>query len=305
MSLRRSLFSPRSTALFLLCALLVYFFATRDSGPDALRAPPPPPRSHAVSAAAAASVHRRAEAAAEEAAPCNAATIADLRAQVASLKRDVRRMNCEVKGVGPTGGFCLKPGSDGHVGGNGEISHGFATLLSKTLAGAHVVDLGAGLGQYEKYWSTFGHNDELKPAAMRPASVHACDGAENIEDFANKDADGKPFVVFCDLTAPVDLGGPQSDWAMSIEVGEHIAAGAHEKAYLDNLERHGRKGIVVSWAKPDQPGHFHINGKTEEDVVALFAARGYALDADLTKKLRESSTLGWLQRTTFLFRKKA
>ena len=296
-------FMPRNASILFCAILFLFFYVTRlrDDGEDvALRASSPRSAGGAVSAvaaAAAASVHRRAEAG------CDASVVADLRTQVASLKRDLRRLNCEVKGVGPTGGFCLKPGSDGHVGGNGEISHGFATLLSEILAGAHVVDLGAGLGQYEKYWSTFGHNDELKPASMRPASVHACDGAENIEDFANKDADGKPFVVFCDLTSPVDLGGPPSDWAMSIEVGEHIAAGAHEKAYLDNLERHGRVGIVVSWAKPDQPGHFHINGKNEEDVVALFAARGYALDAELTKKLRESSTLGWLQRTTFLFRK--
>ena len=282
------------------CALLLGFFYISREGAS-LRTPAPRVTSGtAIAAVAAAAVHRRAEAEPD----CDASVVADLKTQIASLKRDLRRLNCELNGVGPTGGFCLKPGSDGHVGGNGEISHGFATLLSKILAGAHVVDLGAGLGQYEKYWSTFGHNDELKPATMRPASVHACDGAENIEDFANKDADGKPFVVFCDLTAPVDLGGPPSDWAMSIEVGEHIAAGAHEKAYLDNLERHGRKGIVVSWATPEQAGHHHVNGKNEGDVIALFSARGYELDADLTKKLREASTLHWLQKTTFLFRKK-
>lgn len=123
------------------------------------------------------------------------------------------------------------------------------------IKGAHVADLGAGLGQYEKYFSEFGHAGELTDPATRPLSIRACDGAENIEDFAFKDKAGVPFVTYCDLTTPgLDLGGPPTDWAMSIEVGEHIAAGAHEAAYLANLVAHGRVGIVCSWATPTQMG---------------------------------------------------
>ena len=188
--------------------------------------------------------------------------------------------------------------------GNSEISRPFATLLASVLKGANVVDLGAGLGQYEKYFDEGGHAGELRDPATRPASIRACDGAENIEDFAFKNAAGVPYVSFCDLTSPgVDLGGPPSDWAMSIEVGEHIAAGAHEAAYLGNLAAHGRVGIVCSWATPEQAGHHHVNGRSEPDVIATFAKLGYEYDKATSEKLRDASTLHWLQKTTFVFRK--
>ena len=106
-------------------------------------------------------------------------TIAALRAEIALLKLDVRRLSCAAHGVGPTGGFCLE-GTDGNVGGNGEISRGYASVLANIFKGTNVVDLGAGLGQYEKYWAEGGHSQDLADPASRPASVRACDGAANI-----------------------------------------------------------------------------------------------------------------------------
>ncbi|CAG5124210.1 unnamed protein product, partial [Candidula unifasciata] len=55
-------------------------------------------------------------------------------------------------------------------------------------------------------------------------------------------------VKFLDLTAP-QYGLPAYDWVVSVEVGEHIPA-KFEDIYLDNLARHAKEGIVLSWAVP-------------------------------------------------------
>ncbi|KAK7004452.1 hypothetical protein BgiMline_005973, partial [Biomphalaria glabrata] len=55
-------------------------------------------------------------------------------------------------------------------------------------------------------------------------------------------------VRFLDLTAP-HYGLPIYDWILSIEVAEHIPA-KFEEIYLDNLVRHAREGIILSWAVP-------------------------------------------------------
>ena len=46
-----------------------------------------------------------------------------------------------------------------------------------------------------------------------------------------------------------------------------------------------------------------MNGKKEEDVIAMFAALGYDYDKATSEQLRAASTLHWLQKTTFVFRK--
>lgn len=53
---------------------------------------------------------------------------------------------------------------------------------------------------------------------------------------------------FLDLTAP-HYNLPIFDWVISVEVGKHIPA-KFEDIYLDNLARHDREGIVLSWAVP-------------------------------------------------------
>ena len=40
---------------------------------------------------------------------------------------------------------------------------------------------------------------------------------------------------------------------MSLEVGEHIPAD-YEAIFLDNLARHAKEGVLLSWARPNQGG---------------------------------------------------
>ncbi|KAK7004434.1 hypothetical protein BgiMline_005954, partial [Biomphalaria glabrata] len=55
-------------------------------------------------------------------------------------------------------------------------------------------------------------------------------------------------VKFLDLTSP-QYDVPIFDWVLSIEVGEHIPP-QYEDTYLDNLARHAREGLILSWASP-------------------------------------------------------
>ena len=221
-----------------------------------------------------------------------------LRAAAAS-----RALWCEAHEVGLSGGFCLKAGTNGNVGGNGVISKEIATALAALFAGARVANLGAGLGQYEAFWERGLASGAL---AAGPAHVASCDGALNIEVFSLRNASGAPYVAYCDLTAAeLDLGGgPASsyDWAMSIEVGEHIPREG-EAAFLGHLSAHGARGAVVSWATPGQSGHHHVNCRSHDEVVSLFDALGFAWDEAATLKLRKAATVWWLQKNVYVFRR--
>jgi len=222
-----------------------------------------------------------------------------LRVEVTMLRRALVSIYCELRGVGPSGGFCLEGQNGGRVGGNDILPRALAEQLAVLFDGARVANLGAGIGHYELFWAA------IPSGQPQPAAVRSCDGAENIAEFAlrsPKTAD--PLVTYCDLTAPgLSLG--ESDWAMSIEVAEHIPAGAGERIFLDNLVAHGRRGIVLSWAVPGQAGHHHVNGKASPDVVALLVARGYAFDEELSKRLRGvvDDNAVWLRNTLHVFRK--
>jgi tryptophanyl-tRNA synthetase len=45
----------------------------------------------------------------------------------------------------------------------------------------------------------------------------------------------------------------QYDWIISLEVAEHIPE-KYEAVYLDNIFRHAKEGIILSWAVPGQIG---------------------------------------------------
>ena len=48
------------------------------------------------------------------------------------------------------------------------------------------------------------------------------------------------------------------DAVLSLEVGEHIPED-YEDIYLENLDRHADKIIILSWAVPEQGGFGHVN----------------------------------------------
>ena len=96
-----------------------------------------------------------------------------------------------------------------------------------------IVDIGAGVGQYGRWFNHYEPKIEY----------HGFDGSGNIESFTNG------FVSWIDVTDPLfHTVNVTADFVMSLEVAEHIPAST-VPAFLDLLDRHNRYGIILSWAR--------------------------------------------------------
>ncbi|CAC5387751.1 unnamed protein product [Mytilus coruscus] len=116
----------------------------------------------------------------------------------------------------------------------------------------------------------------------------AYDGAPYSEENSNGS------VKFLDLTIP-QYGIPLYDWIISLEVAEHIPK-QFETIYLDNIFRHAKEGIILSWAVPNQDGLKHVNNKPLKYVIHVMEKNGFVINEDLSKKLKESTSIPWLKR---------
>ena len=89
-----------------------------------------------------------------------------------------------------------------------------------------------------------------------------------------------------DLTKCIDLNCVY-DWAISLEVAEHIP-NKFESIYLDNIIRHFRNGLIISWAQIGQPGVGHVNCKNRDDVICQLKTVGLEYDDNSTRRLCEN-----------------
>jgi tryptophanyl-tRNA synthetase len=106
-------------------------------------------------------------------------------------------------------------------------------------------------------------------------------------------------VRFMDLSIP-QYGILQYDWIISLEVAEHIPE-KYEAVYLDNIFRHAKEGIILSWAVPGQIGLSHINNKPIEYVSKVMRENGFQRDAGKTMKLQASASLSWLKSNIHVY----
>lgn len=206
-----------------------------------------------------------------------------LRERIYTLRQHLGLLSCKHEGIGPTGGFCLDE-NNAAVGGNNFMDEPLAAFLLELFEGHDLLDLGCGLGQYGTYFEQHG------------ILWQGFDGAENVE------AVTQGHVKWLDLTVPQWLDR-QWDWVMSLEVGEHLAA-EYEATFVDNLVRHSRCGIVLSWAEPGQGGHHHVNLQNNTYVEGLLATRGFDRAATPTNKARSVATIEWLKHTVQIFKKR-
>ena len=225
--------------------------------------------------------------------------LAAAKRRAAALRRQVGELSCRLNGIGPTGGFCLDE-NHAHVDGNDMWAPALGDALAAHFEAGSVLSLGAGLGNYEMRWEQTGLVGRGDGTGIE--SVRMFDGAENIELVTG----GR--VRFADLTEPLDDDVTPADWVLSLEVGEHIAAGNATAAFVRNLHLHNTKGVVVSWGVPGQDGHFHINNLPTESVLALFASQGvYEFDKTVSDELRHVASNGaccnWFRDTIYVFRR--
>ena len=154
-----------------------------------------------------------------------------------------------------------------------------------------VGDFGCGMGRYVRDFLSAGicaHGYDGSPH-----TVELTAGLCEVQDLA---------VPFDDLPFP-HVGGPKFDWVMCLEVMEHIPP-EFEATALDNLVRHARIGIVLSWCGPSGgDGHGHYNERTEEYVRHILEVRGFAVDREAGAALRARAELEWLRRNLLVFRR--
>ena len=154
------------------------------------------------------------------------------------------------------------------------------------LAGKKVGSFGDGPGSYKKLLLDSG----------KVKGYDAYDGAPYVDETT------KGRVQFLDLTLP-QYGMPLYDWIMSLEVAEHIPK-QFESVYIDNIVRHAREGVIISWAPPGQGGYSHINNRPFDYVQELFNKHGFSFDEKASTDLKNVAKLPWFKKNTSVFRRR-
>lgn len=156
-----------------------------------------------------------------------------------------------------------------------------ASMLKKNECKT-LVDFGCGMGYY--------------PEQFRLAGIYcqAYDGNPNTYALTLGTARTQ------DLSVEFDLG-EKFDCVLSLEVGEHIPA-EFESIYLDNIAKHAKGMIILSWAVPGQAGDGHVNCQYNSHIIDEMHQRAYTLDEVATKALRNASSLWWFKNTLMVFK---
>lgn len=212
---------------------------------------------------------------------CLEAALAASIAEAALLRVALSKFQCaDALSVSASGAFCVSA-EQPVAGGNDYLDTGIvASLCADAGQGASVLDLGAGTGQYRGPYVECG------------LQWRGFDGAGNTEEATGGQ------VHWADLSVPIDVG--KADWVQSLEVGEHLPE-RFTGVYIDNVIRHARRGVILSWAVPLQGGHHHVNNRPNEDVIADFALRGFVLDVERTRVFRAAASLKHFRNTLMIF----
>lgn len=168
-----------------------------------------------------------------------------------------------------------------------ERGHFFDSRLADALAemffGQAVIDLGCGSGSYVQHLNS--HDIDCVGYDGNPCTEEISDGVCKVADLAEQ----------CFF--------PQVyDWVLCLEVGEHMPE-EFEPCLLDNIHRHNKKGVVISWAVPGQGGRGHVNCRTNHYVQSLFSPLNYRYDWPVTSCLRRAAKKNWFKNTLMVFRK--
>jgi SAM-dependent methyltransferase len=148
-----------------------------------------------------------------------------------------------------------------------------AEVIAETLLAEfkpkRVADVGCGCGLYSHAF------------ARRGVEVFSLDGARAPVEHA------LPVPVHVqDLTVPFENTWGRFDFALCLEVAEHIPEEMSD-AFLDNLVGFSDT-VVMSAAPPNQGGHHHVNERPKRYWVSRLAERGFAYNRRRTGRIFEA-----------------
>lgn len=205
-------------------------------------------------------------------------------------RTEAGRIACRY-GAATGGGFCNHSAT--LAGDAGCMPTRLAARLGTLFANASVLDLGCGLGRYGRYFRA--HSPDVRWVGV--------DGADGIEQTS------RGHVRFAELTDPLptrirDLGAPW-DYAMSLEVAEHVAR-QYEPRLLHTLATSATRGVILSWARLGQGGTSHVNCQPAEYVACAMGLLGWQRDEATERHLRSAvgrhlHDCGWLRTSIVAF----
>lgn len=147
---------------------------------------------------------------------------------------------------------------------------------------------------------------------IKTAVDFGCGTAEYVRklselDFVCEAYDGNPntykitngFANVLDLTQDINLNKTYH-CVISLEVGEHIP-NKYEENYINNLRKHCKKHLILSWAIENQLGDGHVNCHNNDYVIEKLSKLGFKFDDTVTKKFRDESVLSWFKNTILIF----
>jgi 2-polyprenyl-3-methyl-5-hydroxy-6-metoxy-1,4-benzoquinol methylase len=172
--------------------------------------------------------------------------------------------------------------------GTGHIhDRSLAAALSQYLADNKVktiVDFGCGMGDYAWLFINEGYG------------VEAYDGNPNTETLT------RGIGKVLDLSKPFYLK-KKFDCVLSLEVGEHIPA-EYEDQFIDNITKHAKNSLIISWAIEGQGGSGHVNCKNNDYIIGQVQDRGFKYNTAASDALRKAATnASWFSYTLMVFDK--
>ncbi len=124
--------------------------------------------------------------------------------------------------------------------------------------------------------------------------IESFDGGPLIETQSN----GR--VKYLDLTLPI-YHLPFYDWILCLEVIEHIPPD-YEDIVIENLVRHAKYGVVLSWDRERKEGYNHVNGREQKYIDEKMGAHCFYNNRTMSNFLKNSTTsLVWLKLNINVF----
>jgi len=178
-------------------------------------------------------------------------------------------------------GFWESATDEGHLH-DSSLCQGLITVLQHAKSN-EIADFGCGMADYARKISEQG------------IICEAYDGNPNTAELT------KNFAQVLDLSKDFNLK-KTFDAVISLEVGEHIPK-EFESTFINNLCKHTKNILILSWAVIGQGGDGHVNCQNNDYIIEQLLSRGFKIDIMMSNFLRQVSYLPWFKNTIMVFEK--